>query len=417
MPGHLRASEMISDPRKGLRQRLSFAPRKRWCAAIAWPSFLAATALLFLVAGRAPAASDEGVYGANQAVAGPPHPVQDTVPPAFLAESTPPPQQWLPLVLKRFYRLPPWSGNARFGFGVAKNPIEEYDVSPLGADWYLDFGFRADPPPLLDMEYVQTIRLSESGYAPNQAAIEQFARNQPGALWLIGNEPDAPAQDCVTPQTYAQLYHDLYDIIKGADPTAKVAIGGVVQATPLRLLYLDMILTEYETLYSVKIPVDVWNVHGFILQEKKNSWGCQIPCGIYGVTEGMLYSIEDHDNMTIFSQQIQDLRVWMDAHGERNKPLIVSEYGILMPEELGFDEPRVEAFMLASFDYFLSTKVSWLGYPADENRLVQAWAWYSLDDDHFEGEENTSHSHLFNPTTKQLTALGGAYRDYTSSLP
>jgi hypothetical protein len=265
------------------------------------------------------------------------------------------------------------------------------------------------------MEYAQTLRLSESGYAPSQEAIETYARAQPGTLWLIGNEPDASAQDCVTPQQYAQHYHELYNIIKGADPTAKIAIGGVVQATPLRLQYLDMILDEYATLYGVKIPVDVWNVHGFILQEKKNDWGCQIPCGIEGVDQGTLYTVDDHDNMTIFNQQIRDFRKWMKDHGERNKPLIVSEYGILMPTDLGFDEPRVEAFMLATFDYFLNTKSNELGYPADENRLVQAWAWYSLDDDHFEGHD--SRSHLFNPTTKQLTALGRAYRDYTSSLP
>ena len=129
----------------------------------------------------------------------------------------------------------------------------------------------------------------------------------------------------------------------------------------------------------------------------------------------MLYTVEDHDNMTIFRRQIRDFRIWMKDHGERNKSLIVSEYGILMPSDLGFDEPRVQAFMLATFDYFLNAKVDWLGYPADENRLVQAWAWYSLDDDHFEG--NDTRSHLFNPITKQLTSLGRAYQDYTSSLP
>jgi len=413
---------MIGYRRSGLRQRLSLAPVKRRGAAIAWASFLAGAALLGLLAGGAPAASNERALAADQAVAGSTRVEPRFVLPAprlqraaFLAKGTPPPQQWLPLVLKDQYRLPPWSGTARFGFGVVRNPIEEYDVSPLGADWYVDFGFRDDPPPLFDMEYAQTIRLSESGYAVSQEAIETHARARPGTLWLIGNEPDAPAQDCVTPQTYAQLYHELYNIIKGADPTAKIAIGGVVQATPLRLQYLDMILDEYETLYGVKIPVDVWNVHGFILQEKKDDWGCQIPCGIEGVDQGMLYTVDDHDNMTIFNQQIRDFRKWMKDHGERNKPLIVTEYGILMPTDLGFDEPRVEAFMLATFDYLLNTKVSGLGYPADENRLVQAWAWYSLDDDHFEGHD--SRSHLFNPTTKQLTALGRAYRDYTSSLP
>jgi hypothetical protein len=331
------------------------------------------------------------------------------------AQQGDPPQAYLPLVLKDHYRLPPWSGNARFGFGVVQNPVEEYSVSLLGADWYLGFGFRADPPPLFDLEYVQTIRLSQSGYLTSQEAIETYARARPGTLWLIGNEPDAPAQDCVTPDRYAELYHELYGIIKGADPTAKVAIGGVVQATPLRLQYLDMIVDEYDDLYGGMIPVDIWNVHAFILQEKKGSWGCQIPCGIEGVQQGMLYTIEDHDNMTIFHQQIREFRIWMKEHGERNKPLIVSEYGILMPESLGFDEARVETFMLATFDYFLDTKLNWLGYPEDDNRLVQAWNWYSLDDDAFEGQEG--HSHLFDPDSKLLTPLGRAYRDYTSSLP
>ncbi len=324
-----------------------------------------------------------------------------------------PPQQYVPLTLR--YLPPSWSGTARFGFAVVESPIEEYEVFRLGADWYVTFGFQDQPPTVVDLEYAQTIRLSESGYLAEQGAIEAYARLRPGTLWLVGNEPDAPAQDCVAPDRYAELYHELYGIIKGSDPTAQVAIGGVVQATPLRLQYLDMILDEYQDLYGQKIPVDVWNVHGFILQEKKNSWGCQIPCGIGGVQQGMLYSLDDHDSMTVFHQQIRDFRIWMKEHGERNKPLIVSEYGILMPESLGFDEPRVEAFMLATFDYFLDTKLSWLGYTADDNRLVQAWNWYSLDDDDFEGY--AGHGHLFDPDSKSLTALGRAYRDYTSSHP
>ncbi len=412
-------NEVTGQPRRSLHQPGTASFCGCQAMGIARASILAGALLLCLLATRAPAAPQETSLstapglpsqtdGANPSVAF----LQTTSP---LAEPTPPPEQWLPLVMMDYYRLPPWSGTARFGFGVVRNPIEQYNVSSLGAEWYLGFGFRPDPPFLWQLEYVQTVRLSETGYLPGPDAIEEYAHAQPGTLWLIGNEPDAPAQDCVTPQGYAQLYHELYAIIKGADPTAKVAIGGVVEATPLRLQYLDLILDEYQTLYGEMIPVDVWNVHGFILPEKKNSWGCQIPCGIEGVTEGMQYTIDDHDNMTIFRQQIRDFRIWMNDHGERNKPLIISEYGIILPEELGFDEPQVEAFMLATFDYFLNTKVSWLGYPADENRLVQAWAWYSLDDDQFEGY--TSRSNLFNPTTKQMTALGRAYRDYTASLP
>jgi hypothetical protein len=404
---HLAMNELTGKSLKGFHQTVSVLRSKRLCAGIARTCILVTAVLLALLATSAPAAPSQ------TDTTSPGFAVPQTAAPSV--EDTPPPAQWLPLVMKRYYRLPPWSATARFGFGVVRNPVEDYDVSSLGADWYLSYAFRSDPPPLGPLEYAQMVRLSESGYSPGQTAIEEYARAQSGALWLIGNEPDAPAQDCVTPQAYAQIYHELYGIIKGADPTAKVAIGGVVQATPLRLQYLDMILDAYQTLYGEMVPVDVWNVHGFILPEKKNSWGCQIPCGIEGVTEGMAYTIDDHDNMTIFRQQINDFRVWMNDHGERNKPLIVSEYGILLSEELGFDEARVEAFMLTTFDYFLNTKVSWLGYPADENRLVQAWAWYSLDDDQFEGY--TSRSNLFNPATKQITALGRAYRDYTASVP
>ena len=323
----------------------------------------------------------------------------------------------LPLALKNHYRywLPPWSGNARFGFAVCLHPVEEYNVSRLHADWYVRYpGFDADPPPLFDLEFVQIIRLREGYSPPSQEAVERYAKEQPGTLWLIGNEPEDLNQDCKIPAEYAQLYYQWYNIIKAADPSAKVGIGGVVQATPLRLEWLDMVLQEYETRYGSKIPVDVWNVHGFILQEKLGSWGCQTPCGL-SATQGKLYGTDDHDNMTIFKEQIVRFRQWMKDNGERNKPLIVSEYGILLSAGHGYGEARVERFMIATFDYFLTATSSSLGYPADGNRLVQAWNWFSLDRKHFEGYE--TYAHLFDPVTKRITALGRAYADYTGSLP
>jgi hypothetical protein len=333
---------------------------------------------------------------------------------------------YLPLALKEYcgeYRR----GHRRFGFGAPGNPVDQYVVSLLRAGWYHTFWFRENPTIPAGMEYAQTIRLCDpatppyqcdSAYVPSQQAIEDYAAAHPGILWIIGNEPDAPLQDCITPHRYAELYHELYGIIKSADPTAQVAIAGVVQGTPLRLRYLDMILEEYDTLYGGMIPVDVWNVHGFVLREKRywpDNWGCQIPCGIYDVDVGMLYEIDDHDNLIIFKQHIVAFRQWMKDHGQRNKPLVVTEYGVLFPDYLGYDEERVRDFMLASFDYFYGTTDESLGYPRDCNRLVQAWAWYSLDDEYF--EEHNSFSHLFDPDTKQITNLGTAYGNYTAPLP
>jgi hypothetical protein len=319
------------------------------------------------------------------------------------------PVLYVPLV---FARLPLWSGDARFGYAVCNNDVDEYNYALLHADWYVRYpGFDADPPPLPDLEFVQIIRLQDKFWPPSEEAVEEYAKYRPGTLWLIGNEPETHTQDCVTPGEYAQIYHHWYNIIKAADPYAKVGIGGVVQATPLRLRYLDLVLQKYERRYGSKIPVDVWNVHGFILREKVGDWGCQIPCGL-SATEGELYGLEDHDNMTIFKDQIVRFRQWMKDNGERNKPLIVSEYGILFPEYLGYDRARVEAFMLATFDYFRTAKSSSLGYPADGNRLVQAWNWFSLDRPYGPAER---HSHLFDPDTKQITSLGTAYGNYTAS--
>jgi hypothetical protein len=325
-----------------------------------------------------------------------------------------PPVAYLPVAFNGWSREPHWSGTARFGFGAAAHPAEWYNVSRLNADWYLQYpGFRTDPGPG-GLEYAQIVRLKDEFEPPEPEAIVSYARAHPGTLWLIGNEPDAPAQDCATPSEYAVLYHDFYTLIKGADPTAKLAIGGVVQATPLRLRYLDKILEEYDTRYGCKIPVDVWNVHGFILRERIDSWGCQIPCGL-SAQQGMLYGIDDHDDMSIFRAQIERFRQWMKENGERNKPLIVSEYGILFPIQLDYDESRVEQFMIATFDYFRSATSGALGYPEDGNRLVQAWCWYSLDHSSFEGYD--SYSHLFDPDTMLITPLGRAYGNYTSSLP
>ncbi len=56
--------------------------------------------------------------------------------------------------------------------------------------------------------------------------------------------------------------------------------------------------------------------------------------------EGILYDIDDHADMTIFRRQILDFRRWMAEQGFRDRPLVVSEYGILMPESYGSSAGR-----------------------------------------------------------------------------
>jgi hypothetical protein len=301
-----------------------------------------------------------------------------------------------------------FSTKERFGFGAATSSLDQFAVERLGAGWYVNWTAQADPSCPNGMEYVQMIRVRDANLSPDGESLEQIARQNPGSLWLVGNEPDVPWQDNVTPTEYAAVYHEAYTLLKRVDPTCQVAIAGVSQASALRLQYLDMILDAYAATYGERMPVDVWNVHAFILREERGSWGVDIPLGI-SVDEGRLIELEDHDNMEILREQIVAFRRWMEERGEGDKSLIVSEYGILMPSEYGFSEEQVRDFMLATFDFFTTATDPTLGCPADGNRLVQRWAWYSLSDTVYPT------GNLFDPATGQITTLGLAYGNYTSS--
>ncbi len=309
--------------------------------------------------------------------------------------------------------LEPGSLRSRLGVGVPRNVTDfDFDAAlaqQLGMGWYLDW--RIDPAPIdLDgLEYAQLYSMRGGNIPLRRDRIAEVLAANPGALWLAGNEPDVIWQDNKTPEEYAQLYHQLYTFIKTLDPSAQVAIAGVSQVTPLRLQYLEAVMAAYERLYGQRMPVDVWNVHAFVLREERDSWGVSIPPG-FDVDQGMLWEIEDHANLDLFRQQIVDFRRWMARQGERDKPLIISEFGILMPPDYGFPPEQVARFMVEAFDYLLTATDPDVGYPADDNRLVQRLTWYSLSDTVYPT------SNLVDPQSGELTLLGQTFADYAAGL-
>jgi hypothetical protein len=259
------------------------------------------------------------------------------------------------------------------------------------------------------MDFVQVVRLQGGVLSPGTGALAAAARANPGALWLIGNEPDVRWQDNVTPEVYARLYEQAYRAIKSADPSAVVAMGGIAQPTPLRMAYLDRVLAAYQESFGQPAPVDAWAIHAFILREERGSWGVDIPPGM-DVDQGLLYEVVDHDNLDLFAAQVLAFRRWMAERGQREKPLIVSEYGLLMPVDYGFPPERVEAFMRATFDFFAQTQDNDMGYPLDGDRLVQRWCWFSAADPRYPT------GNLFDPETGRLTRLGEVYRAYLQGI-
>ncbi len=310
------------------------------------------------------------------AAQGPRRPLQRIPQPPDQPQETPPPYsltwrvgvgipQGNPLYFRWPLPRPGWRLNWRVGLRLLDESGRPY--------------FRMDPPGSqeLGMVFAPMVRIQDGRLVPDAPSLKVLARRNPGRLWFIGNEPDVVWQDNVLPQVYARLYRQAYRAIKAGDPTAQVAIGGISQVTPLRLAYLERIWESYREQFGEEMPVDVWNMHAFVLQERRDDWGVGIPPGFPEVSEGVGWGVQEHDSLALVENQVRLMRTWMARHGQREKPLVISEYGILMPPEYGFPPGRVIRFLVGSFDLFRQLQDPERGYPPDDNRLVQRWVWFS----------------------------------------
>ena len=309
----------------------------------------------------------------------------------------------------------PLPANCRYGAATVSDNQEMHWFPEFGIGWYVNFNVQPHSiPPANYAEFVHTIRfnrtfddifypiwppLTDDGLG---AKLDEY----PGATWLVGNEMEVDhwTGEHLYPQEYATFYHDVYNYIKDRDPSAQVGIGSNSMSTPGRQQYLDLTWDYYQATYGVTLPVDIWNTHLYILAESDIAHGQgdgRIALGTdpsiakrayyapYGspqeeCSKDEVYCRAEHDSLTIFTEQVVSLRTWMKAHGLQNKPLIISEYSQLyLPDYAdefgnGYPPSRVNAYMEATFDYLENAADPDIGYPADNNRLVQRWLWYPI---------------------------------------
>ena len=318
-------------------------------------------------------------------------------------------------------------------FGV--NAVEGGTVGSLpdlGAGWYMNFTAQSNPSRPEGIEYMPVIRFQPSPaspgytYTPSGTALQQTIANNPGAKWLVSNEPDSVWQDNLTSDVYARAYNELYHLIKSADPDAQVVPGSIIQATPVRLLYLDRILTSYYNQFHTTLPADGWSIHNYILNEENcavdpgepGCWGADIPPDFRNDPAwlyGEVWGLKDTDRLEIFVERITRFRQWMADRGYRGLPLYLTEYGVLFPPDYAdengqyFTLARVNTFMNLTFNYMRAATDPVLGDPNDEYRMVQQWSWYSTTDVTYNGV-------LFDPISLQPTAVGQNFANYTAVL-
>jgi hypothetical protein len=355
--------------------------------------------------------------------------------------------------------------NCRYGVSASQQGATDIEEMKIG--WLVSF--IASEPSWLPANVAHTpmVRLKQdrdpttNSRLPTYTARPAFTENglgrlvraNPGAVWIIGNEVDRfQWQDDILPDLYATAYHDAYHFIKQIDPTAQIAVSALVLISPGRLQYLDRALAAYKQKYGTQMPVDVWTFHAYIFPERKEPYNGQGLEGIYAsIAVGTdpdlaimapspqrplaeqielckrddYICVHQHDNMELFRKQVVDMRTWMKVNGYQNKPLLLTEWSLLhtyvqlgggdcgIKDEFGncFVPGRVTNFLEASVEYLESAIATDLGYPLDNYRLVQQWAWFALDNlgDNQFTEGNPSL--MIDPSSGNLTQMGRKYRD------
>lgn len=338
--------------------------------------------------------------------------------------------------------------NCRYG----ATPLDNQSVpvvSNLGAGWYLTFN--PNPPetqPANGAEFARMVKVTQKKdgdqFLPAYEVVPRLGakfansiRSKPGQIYIIGNEVDRIGQGEMFPDMYARAYHDIYTFIKRNDPTAQVATSGLVQVTPNRLQYLDLVWDAYLKAYGNTIPVDIWTMHLYVLPEvmpdgitpngiasvalgtdpalgKRESGGDPALC-----SDPDVYCYAEHDDLNVFTTQVRAMRQWMKDHGQQNKPLLLTEFSILYPYEIDaggtcflqdefgncFTPQRISNFMSATFDFLNSARDPELGYPLDNGRLIQRSMWFSV---YFDQEGASSNLAQANRVT--LTQVGQTFK-------
>jgi hypothetical protein len=256
----------------------------------------------------------------------------------------------------------------RFGVCAEWTPELEEQLDSLGPVWYYDYQYQS--PTIADHPRLFMIR-----YGPLDERLEGVIRDHPGSWWAVGNEPNDPNQDNRTPAEYAEFYHDFWHWAKEIDRDLRIIPAGLSNAD---WRWAGEFRAAYHAAYDVYPPVDGWNIHNYLLESTVDP-----------------YDVDE------FKRRIIGFRHWMMEIGEAEKPLFLTEFGVLYGSgccDRPIDPP-------AKTIAFMRETVTWLA----ETDYVQHWAWFIANN------AREFNGGLYD-AEGQLTAYGEAYRDLFADL-
>ncbi len=132
--------------------------------------------------------------------------------------------------------------------------------------------------------------------------------------------------------------------------------------------------------------MDVWNIHPYVWTKPSVA-----------------------EELADLQSQLDTMRNWMMGKGQQDKPLIITEYGLLNYHDWDW----MVQYMLGSFA--LMDRGGYAnGMPSDGGRQVQRWAWFVMNDHVWTcgGQVQWPHCCFYEASDWSITPLGEAFRTW-----
>ncbi len=162
--------------------------------------------------------------------------------------------------------------NGGAGYGVAVTNVSnlEQDIALMGVGWYLDYTIDTSSIPN-GCNKVLKLKINDM---PPDKDIAASAKARPGSYWIIGNEPNVPGQDEVTPEGYTDAFQRIRAKIKEADPSARLVAPEILNFNTTCTgcsgftsgrQWLEEFRASYKSKYGLEPPIDIWSIHSYDL--------------------------------------------------------------------------------------------------------------------------------------------------------
>jgi hypothetical protein len=253
-------------------------------------------------------------------------------------------------------------------YGVSVVDGDPRQVAALGLRWFIVSAFADDAPA---PPGTTAVRFMPIDPPMGEADLRDRVRKFPGTYWLIGNEPNVPDMTFggVDPGAYADALNYYAQVIKDADPTAKLVGPNVLNWSfvcdgcpgyPEGKAWTQQMRDTYVDRYGAEPPLDVWALHTYELD-----W-VHLPNG----------------NPQRDIDQIQGMRDWLDADPAlAGATMWITEMGIHWGYP-GMEWQGDVAQPIGDFDYdhtaaFMRDLFGWLNDNADALH-IERWFLYPI---------------------------------------